>query len=240
MHPGWASCKGQRLCALFDRSTIELLAEGSGTGKCAVEDAERVQAALSKGHFGATRHASTLAFPQSPAEFEEQLVSLHGAIFEPSGFDFGGRFRVGHEHVEFGGSYQHRMVGADPSDIPQKISELGVKFFRGDPQSLNREEFIQQAAWFLGEFFRVHPFRDGNGRVARLMLAIAGNASDTVRLGVWGGDGRSRRRYIKALQFAHKASNKTASLGPLMAYLRHVILERDLEEFSEAEPPTAG
>jgi fido (protein-threonine AMPylation protein) len=183
---------------------------------------------------------------------------MHRLLFQGSGFDFAGRFRVGQEHVEFGGAHQHRRMGARPSEIPSRIERLGSLFFRGDSGPLTREEFIQHAAWFLGEFFRIHPFSDGNGRVARFMLKIASNASSSVRIGVWGGDSRSRRKYVKALQCAHKAASRLheahtsgehsrvglvassfgdpAGLGPLVAFLGGIILDRRGDDVFEEEP----
>jgi len=81
-----------------------------------------------------------------------------------------GQYRDG--YVETLGS----VIYAPPDSIPTKVSAL-INFVNntlsslGKPNNENRIRAICLGAFFLSEFLLIHPFFDGNGRTARLLLS---------------------------------------------------------------------
>ncbi len=57
---------------------------------------------------------------------------------------------------------------AEPIETPAKMQEL-VEWFRNKSQNLE-ENFIKLSTEFHYRFVRIHPFDDGNGRLARLLM----------------------------------------------------------------------
>lgn len=54
-----------------------------------------------------------------------------------------------------------------------------MKFFADDLAKRAPLEPVEKAAWIHAEFVKIHPFQDGNGRTARLMMNYCyGNAYD--------------------------------------------------------------
>jgi Fic family protein len=83
---------------------------------------------------------------------------------------------------------------------------------------------VIRAAWLHHRFVRIHPFEDGNGRVARCLTLLTLLTSDLAPLVV---DRRERDNYLRALDFANEGD-----LRPLVrffAQLEIVALRSELE-----------
>jgi Fic family protein len=88
------------------------------------------------------------------------------------------------------------------------------------PQYLGDDPIIV-AAWFHYRFTQIHPYQDGNGRVARALTTLILLRADLLPLVV---DRDRRSEYIKALELADQA--KLSSLAEIFARLeRNAILQ---------------
>lgn len=93
---------------------------------------------------------------------------------------------------------------------------------------------VARAAWLHHRFICIHPFEDGNGRVARALTLLVLLKQDYAPLVV---DRLSREDYISALDYANDGD--LAPLVRLFAGLEIVALRSELEE-SAITPPGAG
>jgi len=92
---------------------------------------------------------------------------------------------------------------APPEQVESEMDQLiaGVQLLEGESPAL-------QAAWIHHRFTQIHPFQDGNGRVARALTNMAFIGADLFPVVVSRDD---RVRYIDALESADRGS-----LGPLI------------------------
>jgi Fic family protein len=128
--------------------------------------------------------------------------------------------RVGCDIIEYPGQYRDGFVGtfgsilyADPGDVQAKIATL-IEFVHHTLKGLltanneNRIYAICLGAYFLSEFLLIHPFFDGNGRTARLLLNHLVRAHTVVPLSLYaqkspgpvGNTYQSRSAYLTALE----------------------------------------
>lgn len=104
----------------------------------------------------------------------ENLRIVHKAIlFETKGIEAGilRKYQVwiGSEKLE-----DARFVPPDPSQVPEKLEALLMEWNSQYPsikESKNKEEIIEVITSFHHRFLSIHPFLDGNGRVARFILS---------------------------------------------------------------------
>jgi hypothetical protein len=104
----------------------------------------------------------------------ENICILHKAIlFETKGMESG---KLRHHQVWIGSTNpeEARLVPPVPDEVPSKLSEL-LDYWNGNYESLssndNKQEIIKALASFHHRFLTIHPFLDGNGRVARFILS---------------------------------------------------------------------
>lgn len=99
---------------------------------------------------------------------------------------------------------------------------------------------------FLEEFFMIHPFHDGNGRVARLYLRIMASSTGLFYFDVLPEDAKSRRKYTQALAFAHRHCHTHSNLSSsssvvqdpykhIASWLLNYIREHDPTDFESLE-----
>ena len=93
------------------------------------------------------------------------------------------------------------------------------------------EDPIIVAAWLHHRFTQIHPYQDGNGRVARALTTLILLGSDLLPLIV---DRDRRTGYIKALEFADQAQLST--LAEMFARLERNAILQALSVDSDAEP----
>ncbi len=116
-------------------------------------------------HLEAKNHPAAITYIEnlvnSPIE-EQNILELHRILF--SGFCEGaGSYRNGQVYIE------GRDIMPPPAfEVPLLMSEL-VKWLQGNPEELRP---IELAAVFHHKLVAIHPFDDGNGRVARLIMNL--------------------------------------------------------------------
>jgi len=119
---------------------------------------------------------------------------------------------------------QYRTVGAKPVQDdddghvyldPFLIEDEIVELFRQCQENFGKEELqleeaIKFGACFLARFLLIHPFSNGNGRVARLLLSYLLSRFTVVPLPLYSGT-ESRDAFLQCLREAQWYSNKSHS-----------------------------
>lgn len=110
-----------------------------------------------RNHHKAFQYVKAQTLAQNPIT-ENTIKDIHQRVLPVDGI--GGLYRTipvyirGAEHI--------------PPNY-EKVREL-MKFFVADLQAKGEASPIERAAWLHAEFVKIHPFQDGNGRTARLLM----------------------------------------------------------------------
>ena len=119
---------------------------------------------------------------------------------------------------------------APPEQVPGEIERL-VDLYN----DMDGVHPVISAAWLHHRFVQIHPFQDGNGRVARALTLISLERAKYPPMVV---DRDSRDRYLQALDEAN--TGNLVSLGKLFTKLVMRSIRRELEEpIPEPQPRTA-
>jgi fido (protein-threonine AMPylation protein) len=199
-----AGCKpdDQRLCRRFD---VSLLTTAPGRTLPEYEELHKRiewQGVLANKRGSAFySEVRDAAVSDRAAKVIEWFVEIHRCHFD--GLGFAGRFRTARG---FYGAGRTASEGVPPEHIDAELRKL-----RFPLSASSKDDFARLGADFLERFFRVHPFEDGNGRLARLALAIAVRV-DLRRSLRLASDRKSRREYLAALVYAHR--HRPGSVDP--------------------------
>lgn len=96
---------------------------------------------------------------------EASMLELHAIVLAGIDSSQAGRFRT--EGVRITGS---RLIPANPASIPAKVTQAFSSYLANDGL-----DPVSKSADLHASITRIHPFVDGNGRVARLVQSIALN-----------------------------------------------------------------
>lgn len=151
------------------------------------------------GHQAALSHMDTLATQQTPVGHIE-LLEMHRRLFAQSWPEIAGRFRS--ENIEITGT---SYLTPHWQRVPALIYQAMVAF-NEQIQQITRTELLQVtnlAAQIHYDVVAIHPFRDGNGRIARCMLNYVFRyfALPYVIIPV-----EARNRYLNALEAANQGN----------------------------------
>lgn len=111
-----------------------------------------------------------------------------------------------------------------PEQVAPQMDQL-VELYHG----MEARDPIVRAAWLHHRFVRIHPFEDGNGRVARCLTLLGLLKHDLAPLVV---DRRERDRYLRCLDQANEGDLRP--LARFFAELEIVALRSELERPVEA------
>jgi fido (protein-threonine AMPylation protein) len=191
--PVYPSCKKERLCELVDPGLLSFAYLDS------LEDYKQAHDRLLRG-VSELETAQHELLPGSDDDFVWAVLKAHRTLFTYALPHIAGRFRHDWENVSFGGHGPNMLDGVPSQDIEEGVRR---SFKLATMPGWTTE---RRAASFLERFFRVHPFSDGNGRIARFFVQKICRMDRKV-IPTWTTTGKSRRKYLYALEFAHRHYN---------------------------------
>jgi Fic family protein len=181
-------------------------------------------------------HSSAAQLPMSP----DVILRLHKLAQEGSG-DAGQWKQRDNEIVEFpteGGPPRLRFKPVDAKETPEAMEEL-CRWYVNAVDQRKAQPLVATAALVL-DFLCIHPFRDGNGRVARLLTLLAlyhfgydvGRYISLERL-----IEETRDDYYENLRQSSRGWHEgTHDLGPWLNYLLVIVRRAYLELIERAGP----
>jgi Fic family protein len=172
-------------------------------------------------HFEAKNHEKAIYYVEELAKpkyilKEKDIFGIHSLVLENIESEFAGRYRNG----------QVRILGANfiPPNftkVSRLMNEL-VNYANVNPDKLNHVELVSR---FHHQFVWIHPFFDGNGRTARLLMNLLLMKFEYPPAIVLK---NNRKQYYRALNDANKGDYKAFILLIAQA------LERSLDLYLES------
>ena len=124
---------------------------------------------------------------------------------------------------------------ADPTEIPEKMQAL-IDWYH---EIEGKQHPVKVAALMHLKFVSVHPFRDGNGRTARLLMNFELVKHGYLIINIQPDKG-SRNGYMKALQLAQTTGNDKEFIELVSRYEENELKDRlDLLKRIESERKNA-
>lgn len=217
--PEYPSCKVKRLCEFVDPGILAHCHLG------ALHEYTAAHKLLLKGANEFNRLESVPLFPSH--DFEHEVRRAHAKLFHHLNDMRPGQFRRQFDEVSVGGTGQNRFDGWEADRIPEGVRQSGARLMGGGVAPALR------IARFFEHFFRVHPFMDGNGRVARMMVQRA-LLNDGLHAR-WDDSAKARRRYVSSLEYAHrKRSRGDHALRFLEAWVERQLVTVDPPDEEES------
>lgn len=215
--PAHLTCKNVRLCDAFDVSMVKSM---PGLTVAAYIERQRtidLGQAIVRAVWMADGTVNRFDVPATIEGADwmiEVTQTLHRRVFHQAfGSEAGQHRQPGSRRVGVGHN-AHALEGLEPHEITPALRQL---WMHQAPvrmvKARNVESAARWAARFCQGFFRIHPFHDGNGRTARLIVELVA-ASNGIAV-VWptyrsrGENTEDRTDYLEALQHAHKHKGLT-------------------------------
>ena len=136
--------------------------------KVVIEDGLTIEGKPLRDHYEAVGHAKAYDYiyyiTEKEGLTEEDILSLHRLFYQQIDSEKAGHYR--NVKVYISGS---RYAVAAVSKIPAEMQKL-VKWYNDNEKKLHP---VELAATLHQRFVFIHPFVDGNGRVARLLMNLA-------------------------------------------------------------------
>ena len=150
---------------------------------------------------------------------EEMLKDIHALLIE---------------NIMDGGVYRNvevRITGAGfRPPAPQEMFQQMRWFFADMPRQREKLNAIEWAAWTHAEFVRIHPFPDGNGRTARMLMNLQLLTEGFQPISI---AKEERLAYYEALE-AYAVRGELAPFAEMVAALEGARLDEYLAAFAGA------
>lgn len=150
---------------------------------------------------------------------EEMLKDIHALLME---------------NIMVGGVYRNvevRITGAGfRPPAPQEMFQQMRWFFADMPRQREKLNAIEWAAWTHAEFVRIHPFPDGNGRTARMLMNLQLLTEGFQPISI---AKEERLAYYEALE-AYAVRGDLAPFAEMLAALEEARLDEYLAAFAGA------
>ena len=148
---------------------------------------------------------------------EEMLKDIHALLME---------------NIMVGGVYRNvevRITGAGfRPPAPQEMFQQMRWFFADMPRQREKLNAIEWAAWTQAEFVRIHPFPDGNGRTARMLMNLQLLTEGFQPISI---AKEERLAYYEALE-AYAVRGELAPFTEMIAALEEARLDEYLAAFA--------
>ena len=112
-------------------------------------------------------HHGTLDFRQS------DILGLHEALMQVTGYEFGGRYKTYDNYIieqDKDGNRRIRFKPTPASEVKAAMEQLELAYLEArDDSNINQLLLIPCVVL---DFLCIHPFRDGNGRMSRLLTLL--------------------------------------------------------------------
>ena len=136
--------------------------------KVVIEDGLTIEGKPLRDHYEAVGHAKAYDYVYQITEkeglTEENILNLHRLFYQQIDAEKAGHYRNVKVYIS-GSRYAVAAVSKSPTEM-QKL----VKWYNANEKNLHP---IELAATLHQRFVFIHPFVDGNGRVARLLMNLA-------------------------------------------------------------------
>lgn len=180
-----------------------------------------------KDHLEAKNHQEALDYlydlidKNKRQTMSEQLIrSIHQLIIQETDKKWAGKYRDGAVYI---GGADH--IPPDALEVPHAIKDL----FKWLKQNTKKLHIIELASLFHHKLVNIHPFFDGNGRTARLIMNLLLMQKGYPLVIILKSD---RRRYYKVLQQADKGD-----VTPLIRFIAQSV-NRSLNIYLKVLLPT--
>lgn len=185
------------------------------------------------GLFRASRFIRNIASPDNKIDVDV-IREIHTCIFKEAWPEIAGQWR--REDLEIKKSEHHPPAWQDipllmreiDKELQEKIKNLvpihahimGAREIT-DEESIMMGVIIMEAAWIHHKIAYVHPFRDGNGRTARLVANLILESFGLIGISVKV-ERENKNRYL----FALREIDRTQNYEPLCGIIADGIIER--------------
>lgn len=101
------------------------------------------------------------------------ILKLHNMMMQIAGYEYGGKYKTGDNYIIEEDQYGHRRIRFQPvsaSEVKEAMEQLELAYMEArDDAGINQLLLIPCV---ILDFLCIHPFRDGNGRMSRLLTLL--------------------------------------------------------------------
>ena len=129
---------------------------------------------------------------------EEFLLSVHEIYFRDTKPYIAGKYKTA----------QNRITGSAFETTPPKSVPTDIKLYFKEYEKLKKELHpLELAAWAHWKLARIHPFQDGNGRTARIIMNFILHKNGYAMIDI---KTKEKQQYFSALEKCHYNNNARA------------------------------
>lgn len=104
---------------------------------------------------------------------QTDILRLHNAMMQIAGYEYGGQYKTGDNYIIEEGKDGNRTIRFRPTpaqEVPAAMEQLELAYMEAR-NNANINQLLLMPCVIL-DFLCIHPFRDGNGRMSRLLSLL--------------------------------------------------------------------